>query len=208
MFHEPIAPDMGNVLVPFALSPDQLTRLGQNGIVVSPGVEKEFFTVYEKARYDNVPIFVTSDSLLHSYHLIFDKVLRTAERQAFIPLLSELNKVMLAQTDAQYQSLLGTAWEDAARRAVAFIGVSAKLLDPEESVPVYAQELVQAELALIEAADGIQASPLFPGLEYGEDYTQYIPRGHYTLSEELEAYFKSMMWYGRMTFRLKTKTLR
>jgi len=205
MFHEPIAPDMSNVLVPFALSPDQLTRLGQNGIVVSPGTEKEFFTVYEKARYDNVPVFVTSDSLLHSYHLIFDKVLRTAERQAFIPLLSELNQAMLAETDAQYQSLLGTAWEDAARRAVAFVGVGATLLDPKETVPAYAQDLVEAELALIEAAAGIQPSPLFPGLEFGEDYTQYIPRGHYTLSEELEAYFKSMMWYGRMTFRLKTR---
>src|SRR5690606_18485085 len=42
------------------------------------------------------------------------------------------------------------------------------------------------------------------GLEFGEDYTQYIARGHYTISEELTAYFKSMMWYGRMTFRLKT----
>ena len=48
-------------------------------------------------------------------------------------------------------------------------------------------------------------SPLFPGLENGEDYTQYIARGHYTLSEELTRYFKSMMWYGRMTFRLKAK---
>ena len=45
---------------------------------------------------------------------------------------------------------------------------------------------------------------VFPGLENGEDYTQYIPRGHYTRSEALKAYFKSMMWYGRMTFRLKT----
>jgi hypothetical protein len=205
MYHEPIAPDMSNVLVPFALSPDQLARLGQNGVVVSPGVEKEFFTVYEKARYDNVPVFVTSDSLLHSYHLIFDKVLRTAERQAFIPLLKELNEAMLAQADAQYQSLLGTAWEDAARRAVAFVGVGATLLDPQTTVPAYAQDLVEAELALVEAAAGIQPSPLFPGLEFGEDYTQYIPRGHYTLSEELEAYFKSMMWYGRMTFRLKTR---
>jgi hypothetical protein len=42
--------------VPFALSSDQLIRLGQNGVVISPGIEKEFFTVYEKARYDNVPI--------------------------------------------------------------------------------------------------------------------------------------------------------
>ena len=82
IFHEPIAPDLGNVLVPFPLSADQLSRLADSGVVVSPGVEKEFFTVYEQARYANVPIFVTSDSLLHSYHLIFDKVLRTAERQS------------------------------------------------------------------------------------------------------------------------------
>ena len=35
-----------------------------------------------------------------------------------------------------------------------------------------------------------------------EDYSQYIPRGHYTRSEELKKYFKAMMWYGRLTFRL------
>jgi hypothetical protein len=204
MYHEAIAPDLSNVLVSFVLSPDQLRRLGESGVVVSPGEEKEFFTVYEKARYDNVPMFVTSDSLLHSYYLIFDKVLRTAERQAFIPLLQELNAAMLAQTDAQYQALQGTAWEEAARRAVAFIGVGSKLLDPQVQVPAYAGDLVQAELENIEAASGINLSPIFPGLENGEDYTQYIPRGHYTRSEELQAYFKSMMWYGRMTFRLET----
>lgn len=204
IFHDPIAPDLSNVTVPFVLSPEQLERLAADGFVVSPGVEKEFFTVYEQARYANVPTFITSDSLLHVYHLLFDKVLRTAERQAFIPLLRQLNEAMLAQTDAQYQALQGTEWEDAALRTVAFIGVGSQLLDPSIEVPAYAQELVAAELANIEAASGILPSPLFPGLEFGEDYTQYIPRGHYTISEELTAYFKSMMWYGRMTFRLKT----
>ena len=205
MFHESIASDLNNVLVPFPLSAEQLSRLGVSGVVVSPGMEKEFFTVYEQARYANVPIFVSSDSLLHSYHLIFDKVLRTSERQYFIPLLHELNAAMLAETDAQYQALQGTSWEEAALRSVAFIGVGSKLLDETVEIPGYAQELVAAELAKIDAAVGIEPSPLFPGLEFGEDYTQYIPRGHYTLSEELEAYFRSMMWYGRMTFRLKTK---
>ncbi len=204
IFHDPIAPDLSNVTVPFVLSPEQLERLAVDGFVVSPGVEKEFFTVYEQARYANVPTFITSDSLLHVYHLLFDKVLRTAERQSFIPLLRELNQAMLAQTDQQYQALQGTEWEDAALRTVAFIGVGSQLLDPTLEVPAYAQELVAAELANIEAASGILPSPLFPGLENGEDYTQYIPRGHYTVSEELTAYFKSMMWYGRMTFRLKT----
>ncbi len=202
--HEPIALDLSNVRVSFALSEAQRERLARDGFVVSPGVEKEFFTVYEKARYANVPIFVTSDSLLHVYHLLFDKVLRTAEVQYFIPLLRDLNQALLAQTDSQYQVLRGTGWEDAARRTVAFVGVASKLLDPDVQVPDYAADLVEAELALIEDAAGILPSPLFPGLEYGEDYTQYIPRGHYTKSDELKAYFKSMMWYGRMTFRLKT----
>lgn len=204
VFHEPIAADLSNVVVPFVFSEAQRAQLAEAGLVVSPGREKEFFTVYEQARYNNLPTFVTSDSLLHVYHLLFDKVLRTAERQSFIPLLQDLNQAMLAQTDAQYQALQGTAWEDAAMRTVAFIGVGSRLLDPEISVPAYAQDLVQAELAQIEAAEGIMLSPLFPGLEFGEDYTQYIPRGHYTTSEELTRYFKSMMWYGRMTFRLKT----
>ncbi|HSJ55803.1 MAG TPA: DUF3160 domain-containing protein, partial [Anaerolineae bacterium] len=202
--HEPIAPDLSNVRVPFILSEAQLERLARDGFVVTPGDEREFFTVYEQARYANVPIFVTSDSLLHTYHLLFDKVLRTAEEQAFIPLLSDLNQAVMERAVAQYEVLRGTGWEDAARRTVAFVGVAGRLLEPDFPVPEYAMDLVDAELALVDDAAGMLPSPIFPGLEYGEDYTQYIPRGHYTRSEALEAYFRSMMWYGRMTFRLET----
>jgi len=205
--HEPIAADLGNVRVPFLLSGGLRQRLAENGFVVAPGAEREFFTVYEKARYDNLPVFVTSDSLLHVYHLLFDKVLRTAEVEHFIPLLRDLNAAMLAQTDTQYQALRDGPWEEAARRTVAFVGVASRLLDPEIDVPAYAADLVESEIALVDDAAGISSSPLFPGLEFGEDYTQYIPRGHYTRSDDLSRYFRSMMWYGRMTFRLKTKNL-
>ena len=75
-----IAPDLSNVHIAMPLSADQLARLARDGVAASPGLqEKEFFTLYEKARYANVPIFITSDSLLHVYHLMFDKTLRTAE---------------------------------------------------------------------------------------------------------------------------------
>ncbi len=199
-----VAADLSNVYNPFLLSGAQIERLAGDGFVVTPGKEKEFFTVYEKARYANVPIFVTSDSLLHSYHLLFDKILRAAETNHFIPLLAAMNQALLSQADAQYNELKGGAWEDAALRTVAFLGVGSRLLDPTVQVPAYAESLVSQELALVDAAAGILPSPLFPGLDFGEDYTQYIPRGHYTRSDALKAYFKSMMWYGRMTFRLKT----
>lgn len=204
--HEAIAPNLGNVQVAMALSAKQRERLATEGVVASPGLqEKEFFTLYEKARYANIPIFITSDSLLHSYHLLFSKVLRTAESEYFLPLLKDLNEALFTRLDQFYAELQGGPWEEEALRTAAFIAVGGKLADPAFPVPNYCKDLVEAELALIEAADRIHASPLFPGLEMGEDYSQYKPRGHYTKSKALEAYFKNMMWYGRMTFRLDAR---
>ncbi|MCK5592112.1 MAG: DUF3160 domain-containing protein, partial [Candidatus Pacebacteria bacterium] len=67
-------------------------------------------------------------------------------------------------------------------------------------VPDFAKELVEEELALIEDHDGWSCSPTFL---YEEDYSQYIPRGHYTKSEKLKNYFLGLMWYGRMTNLIK-----
>ncbi|MDZ4132980.1 MAG: DUF3160 domain-containing protein, partial [Dethiobacteria bacterium] len=201
-----IAPDLSNVYIPVPLSSAQRARLVLDGLVASPGLqEKEFFTLYEKARYDNVPIFITSDSLLHAYHLMFSKTLRTAEAEYFHPLLKDLNLALVVELESQYGELIGGPWEDAALRTLAFVSVAGKLADPEFTVAAPAAELVSAELANIEAATGMQESPIFVEYLMGEDYTQYIPRGHYTKSEELQAYFKSMMWYGRMTFRLASE---
>jgi hypothetical protein len=73
-----IAPDLSNVNIPFVLTEPQQKQLVANGFVVSPGTDKEFFTLYEQGRYNYQPLFVTTDSLLHVYHLMFDKTLRTA----------------------------------------------------------------------------------------------------------------------------------
>ena len=62
------------------------------------------------------------------------------------------------------------------------------------------QSEVTRELALIEKHAGFAPSPIFI---YDEDYSQYVPRGHYTRSETLKRYFKAMLWYGRMTCLLK-----
>jgi len=56
---------------------------------------------------------------------------------------------------------------------------------------------VEAELKLIDAHSGFTESPIFI---YKEDYSQYVPRGHYTRSEKLKNYFRVFMWYGRMNF--------
>ena len=49
------------------------------------------------------------------------------------------------------------------------------------------------------AAEGVETSTLTGRYE---DYSQYKVRGYYEGDEELEKYFRSMMWYGRTALSL------
>ncbi len=201
-----IAPDLSNVALTVILSPQQRERIAQNGFAVSPGDTKEFYEVYERARYDYVPVFVSSDSLLHVYHLLFDKALRRAETESFIPMLARLDWEMLNTSIAQHEALSGTPWADAARRNAAYFAVAVKLLDPDWPIPEGLRDLAEPDLASIAAHQGLGDSAIFPAYPFGEDWSQYVPRGHYTKSAALERYFKAMMWHGRMSFRVADET--
>ena len=192
----------------------QRQLLSQNGFAVvppKPGEYREFYQIYEHNRYngDSRPMFITTDSIYHVYHLIFDKMLRDLERDSFTTTLNTLTSTLLKASYQQYGTLKGTPLEEPARRNVAYFAVAAQLLGLPDAVPAEATDLVNAELALINGAGGAQVSPIWdrPDLPQDqkliEDYSQYIPRGHYTRSEELKRYFRTMMWYGRLTFRLR-----
>jgi hypothetical protein len=59
---------------------------------------------------------------------------------------------------------------------------------------------VQAELALIEAHQGVATSAV-TGVR--EDFSQYVPRGRYTTSEALQRYFRALMYAGRVGLFLR-----
>ncbi|HEX7621481.1 MAG TPA: DUF3160 domain-containing protein [Anaerolineales bacterium] len=198
-------------LAAMELTDTQRTLLAQNGFVVAApvaGQYREFYQIYEQWRYSDIPVFITTDSIYHVYHLLFDKMLRDLETAHFIVDLKSLSSAMLSTTYQQYQALLGTALEEPARRNVAYFAVASQLLGLPDPVPAEVTDLVTAELALINAASGEAISPIWdrpdlpPDQKLIEVYGQYTPRGHYTRSEELKKYFKAMMWYGRLTFRL------
>lgn len=184
--------------------------LVKNAFVVKPSYNSEFFPLYESNRYSYTPSFITTDSMLHNYHLMFDFLLKQLEEQKLTAELKQLNASMLSESLSQYNSLKGTEWENAAKRNVGFFAVGSRLLDSSINIPSVVQNEVGQELALIDSHQGITLSPLMnigsePNALEGlkEDYSQYIPRGHYDKTDQLKAYFKSMMWYGRLTFRLK-----
>lgn len=204
----------------FTFSDAAKNLLVKNAFVVKPSYHNEFFPLYESNRYSYTPNFITTDSMLHNYHLMFDFLLKQLEEQKLTAELKQLNTNMLSESLSQYNNLKGTEWENAAKRNVGFFAVGSKLLDSSVSVPSIVANEVNQELALIEAHQGIEKSPVMnigggqdtmidtpqgpQSLEaLKEDYSQYIPRGHYDKTEQLKAYFKSMMWYGRLTFRMK-----
>ncbi|RJQ26930.1 MAG: DUF3160 domain-containing protein [Peptococcaceae bacterium] len=208
--------DLGNITNKemFELSEAARSLLIKNGFVVVPGKypHREFFALYEMNRYEPVPLFVTTDSLLHNYHLFFDYLLRVIETEKLAPELKELNRAMLSRVQSQYAELKGTGWENAAKRNTGFFAVAVKLMEPAAAVPAPVGNEVAEELALIEKHEGVGVSPVMNtggGADLLnaslEDYSQYLPRGHYDGSDLLKEYFKTMMWYGRQTFRLKNE---
>jgi len=217
-----VSQDLSNVTnaSDFNFSDAAKNLLVKNAFVVKPAYYNEFFPLYESNRYKYIPNFITTDSILHNYHLMFDFLLKQLEEQKLATELTQLSASMLSESLNQYNNLKGTEWENAAKRNVGFFAVGSKLLDSSISIPSIVANEVNQELALIEAHQGIAKSPVMnigggedvmidtpqgpqPLEALKEDYSQYIPRGHYDRTEQLKAYFKSMMWYGRLTFRIK-----
>jgi len=231
------------------LSDSQLSTLLSNGVViVRSGKHNRFEEAYEELSRKNVPVFVTSDSILHLFHIEFNEILKYLEVKELSPMLKEFLKSVLDECIKQYNSFEDEELKELARRNVAYISVALKLLDPEFEEPAFVRSEVEREIKRINEHAGFFKSELMSldcpneclplafksdescnaaikggkvfyrgkvyrseefyrdvctRLCYCEDYTQYIPRGHYTENEELKRYFKAMMWLGRITFKLR-----
>ncbi len=191
--------DLGNVenLWQFYMTEEMAAKLSVNGFVVWDDAGSEFFEVYEWNRYSLIPNFVTVDSMMHTYHLYFSYLLEQVEKGYLADDLAGLSVKMAESSAAQYEELKGTEWEEAAARNVAFFAVGARLLGAEVPAYDYAESLISQELSAIDQAAGVGESVI---TGQREDYSQYIPRGYYEGDEQLERYFKAMMWYGRIHF--------
>ena len=215
------------------LNEKEQNKLEENGFVVITNPfnqNEEIITdVYDQLENNDIPIFITSDSLLHVYHIQFDETLRQIEENTFYDALWELDQELLNESLKTYETSDGDI-KEAAYRNIAYFSVALSLLEPQEhqtspaieenlwfppevtnfsadeaatynfEILEIVQDDVESELSLIYSHENLDISPIF---NYKEDYTQYVPRGHYTRSEKLKNYFRAFMWHGRMSMLLK-----
>lgn len=196
----------------FHFSPAVSELLKKNGFAVSTAYYKEISDIYLECKDTNQPIFITTDAILHTGHIFFDYLLRILEVEKLYDSAIELTDRMLELSTKQYYEASSEEVKEAARLNIGFFAVAKRQFDPEYQVDYGLNELVEQECENIKNHKGLEfrelltyvKNPSIYQIPYAyEDYSQYIPRGHYTRNEKLENYFKAMMWYGRIDFKLR-----
>jgi hypothetical protein len=175
-------------------TPEEIKLLGRNGFVTLPTKYNQLFHIYENNDYLGIPSFITVDSVLQLYHLFFDMTLRHLEQQYLSDVLATLLCQVIEQTKQIYREAEDEAIKNAALHNWAYFSIPYYFLkggkvNLEDDI----KDLAFAEIELCQAHRGWDDSPL---LRRKFDYSQFIPRGHYTRNEVLKQYFLAMLWLG------------
>ncbi len=83
-------------------SDKELALLRQNGFVVSPAPDYDyahFHELYARVKYNNDLSFITTDAMLHSFHVLYDYALRQMETDHFAGDLKAMDQQLLQAQD-------------------------------------------------------------------------------------------------------------
>ncbi|MBC8377282.1 MAG: DUF3160 domain-containing protein [FCB group bacterium] len=195
---------LDSIQIKYELTADELSALQERHFVVSERLSfKSMGDAYIDIFRKDLPVFVSTDAILHALHRSYDEILKNLEIAILEPDLHILLDGMLANYPEllnQYQS--NPEMEDALKDVDLYLTMAKSLL---EGSPVSPQLISTADLNIYWEAvqdEDFATMPLFTSVSRLLDFSQFTVRGHYAESEELSRYFQSMMWLGRMDFLL------
>ncbi len=195
--------NLGNVREKLGLTDSDLDGIRLNGFVAkSYGRFDSFIDAYRFIKSNNLPIFITADSILHIYYNFYVNLLMDLESKYFINWIREMSKSMVYRADLMYNSI-PIEYElikKSSMKVVCYLSIIAKLMNRDFEIPDYAIDIVETELNYINKADGIHISPIF-GYKVG--YTCFKPKGHYLVNEDLMNYYRALTWLSIMIFPIE-----
>jgi len=175
-------------------------KLFENGFVVLKNQEHDYISdcYWSLFGKHEVSVFVTSDAMLHIFHVVHDDMLKDIEKQYLYNSTERLVQDMQKKSREEYQNTSSHLIhvKEAVRRNVVFFTVACKLLNDTYPVPDYAEENVTE---YVQKILNHSVAEFYPG----DDYTQYEPRGHYEGDPALEKYFRCMKWLSRRIFQIE-----
>ena len=164
-------------------------KVRSQGMAVASGTSfPNFFQALDQIHDADLPLLFTTDALLHTLHLSYDSLLAEMEENRFAGMLATILDAAKGYAEARYSA------DASGKDVIDMLSVATRLLQPtlmDIHVSSHAATLLQA----------VQGQTLKPvslwGLDTAVDFSQFKPRGHYTRSERLKAYFQAMMWLSR-----------
>jgi len=183
----------------YRLTTYEKSLVGKHGFVVTERLQPATFGhAFQEIYNCDLPVFISTDAILHALHMSYDEILMQVERSVLSAKLDSLLAALhnaLPALAAKYDSI--PAMKPMLNDIDVYLTVPRSLLNAG-AAPKFPENaaVVGQLLGFIRNQQPVKY-PLFSGTERDIDFSQFTPRGHYTREPELTWYFQAMMWLGR-----------
>lgn len=194
-----------SISVKYGLTESEISLLKQHGFVVSERMKKmSFGEAFLEIFQRDMPVFVSTDAILHAFHISYDRILRDVE----LGILIDKVKLLL-QTLHSNQNILSTKYGSNPTMLKMLKDVDIYLTVPlklfELNVNPYYSDNISKVDTILNYIKNLQADTISLFSDHCRfiDWSQFKPRGHYDEDPytdpptDLPKYFKVMMWLGR-----------
>ncbi len=191
-----------SIAAKYKLTDYEKDLINRNGFMVSERLSyPDFGHAFGEIWHKDLPVFVSTDAILHAIHMSYDEILKNMENSYLIPKLEELITNLKNQQvalDAKYSidpEMLNSLYD-----LDLYLTVASKLMNLPFIAYYPKANLTEVNKILnyINEEKPVE-HPLFSSTTRIMDYSQFTVRGHYTdqYFPKLAKYFKTMMWLGR-----------
>ncbi len=190
----------------YNLTNQEKSLLNDHGFVVTERLSHNSFgEAFIDIWHKDLPVFVSTDAILHALHMSYDRILMDVERSVLILRLDSLLGLLHSQMPVLTANYASHPEMTTMLRDVDIYISIPRILLGSISDPFYAENrgTIDELLNLIQSEKPADY-PLFAKTKRTIDFSQFKVRGHYTneLFPILAKYFKAMMWFGRTEFYL------
>ena len=176
-----------------------LNNLAHHNFCIIPTKNEQLFNIYEQNEYSGMPNYITTDVFLQAYHMYFSYVLKSLEKNSFIPRIKALNEAMYHKAMGIANSTGNAEVKDLAEFNAAYFAVANRLLTGERlDIPEAYASKAEQEIANILNQKSAMSAMMQKNINF--PYDLFKPRGHYTRNEISKHYFRSMMWLQTFSF--------
>ncbi len=194
------------------LTSDELAMLKENHFFVTERLSKgNFGEAYHDIYYNDLPVFVSTDLVLHGLHMSYSLLLKSFERGMMSQNIESLLKELYEKLSEVYD-LYGVDYFSNVQDVDLYVTTAYSLIRNERLSYRYADSTTVEGIWLGINSLTSRSVPLFTINERLRkiDFSQFKVRGHYVYTKmdslrrlkSLEPYFKTMMWLGRIDFFL------